>query len=36
MTGVTFDVIHAVGNFAGGLLILPMVKLLKKIESFSL
>ena len=36
MTGVTFDIIHAIGNFAGGLLILPMVKLLKKIESYTL
>ena len=36
MTGVTFDIIHAIGNFAGGLLISPMVKLLKKIESYTL
>ena len=28
-----FDVVHALGNFAGGFLILPMVKLLRKIDT---
>ena len=35
MAGATFDVIHAIGNFAGGLLILPMVKLLRKIDTYT-
>ena len=33
--GAAFDVIHAVGNFAGGFLILPMVKLLRKIDVYT-
>ena len=32
ISGFTFDIIHAVGNFAVGLLIYPMVILLKKLE----
>ena len=35
MTGLTFDVIHAFGNFAGGFLIIPMVRLLKKIDAYT-
>ena len=35
MAGATFDVIHAIGNFAGGLLILPMVKLLRKMDTYT-
>ena len=31
--GAAFDVVHALGNFAGGFLILPMVKLLRKIDT---
>ena len=32
IAGFTFDIIHAIGNFAVGLLVYPMVMLLKKLE----
>ena len=30
--GLPFDAVHAIGNFAAGFLILPLVKLLRKID----
>ncbi len=32
--GFTFDILHAIGDFAAGLLILPMVSLLWKMDSY--
>ncbi len=32
INGFTFDILHAVGNFAGGLLIIPLVAVLKKLN----
>ncbi len=34
-SGLTFDMIHGVSNFCCGLLILPIIKLLKRIETAS-
>ena len=31
--GLPFDILHAIGNFAAGFLIIPLVKLIKKIET---
>lgn len=30
--GLPFDVVHAVGNLAGGMLVVPLVELLKRLE----
>ena len=34
VAGFPFDIIHAVGNLVAGLLIIPLVKLLRKLEKF--
>ena len=33
VAGIPYDLIHAAGNFAASLLVIPLVKLLRKIES---
>ncbi len=33
LAGLPFDVMHGIGNFLGGLLIVPLVKLLRRLES---
>ncbi len=30
--GLPFDIMHAIGNFAAGFLIIPLVKLIKKVN----
>lgn len=33
-TGIPYDIIHMIGNFAAGTLVYPLVQLLKKLEKF--
>ncbi len=33
-SGFTFDILHAMGDFAAGLLILPMVKLIRRMDCY--